>query len=271
MKKIIALLLTAALMLSLTACRSVKPDKLSTQSSIESNIETSQDTETNSVIAGEIKDVESVTETIESNEVVSSKTKDDTESVLSESLSAPENSNTVSETISTEESVTESTVKDTPQIEKATAEDAKEIASLVVEYINENRNKNGVAVAEILVGLSEYAEYRSGQIVTNFTHDTFDERAAATALEYGKYTDPALFGVEGEPFYSAEASEAIVKTDYLGSKEQVANSIANLVIGSSSHWSYVGHADNKYIGVGITYDNGIWYCDIAVSKEIYEK
>lgn len=258
-------------MMSFTACRSEKTDSISAQSSIESYSEILKDTEINSVIDDVTEDIASVTETVESNEVVSSKTNDDTESVLSESPSAPENSNTVSETISTEESVTESTVKDTPQIEKATAGDVKEIALLVVEYINENRNKNGVAVAEILAGLSEYAEYRSGQIVTNFTHDTFDERAAATALEYGKYTDPKLFGVEGEPFYSAEASEAIVKTDYLGSKEQVANSIANLVIGSSSHWSYVGHADNKYIGVGITYDNGIWYCDIAVSKEIYEK
>lgn len=271
MKKLIALLLVAVLMLSFTACRSEKTNNSSNQSSIEGYTEIPKDTETNSVIEGDSEDTASVTETVESKDEVSSETTDDTESVLSKSPSAPENSNTVSETISTEESVTESAVEDTPQIEKATAEDAKEIALLVAEYINENRNKNGVLDAVTLVGLSEYAEYRSSQIVTNFTHDTFDERAAATALEYGKYTDPALFGVEGEPFYSAEASEAIVKTDYLGSKEQVASSIVNLVINSTSHWSYVGHADNKYIGVGITYDNGIWYCDIAVSKENYEK
>lgn len=271
MKKLIALLLTAVLMLSFTACRSEKPDSISAQSSIESYSEILKDTEINSVIETVTEDVSSVTETVESNEEVSAETTDDTESVLSESPSAPENNNTLSENVSSEESSTESTVEDTPQIEKATAEDAKEIAVLVAKYINENRNKNGVADAVTLVGLCEYAEYRSSQIVTNFSHDTFDERAAATALEYGKYTDPSLFGVEGEPFYSAEASEAIVKTDYLGSKEQVARSIVNLVINSSSHWSYVGHADNKYIGVGITYENGIWYCDIAVSKENYEK
>lgn len=270
MKKLLALLLTVVLMVSFTACRNVKPDSSSEQSSTENYIQTSEESITNDVVS-EVGNIESVDETTKTTSEVESQIADNTENVSSETSSKQETNSIESTVTSSEEEIVESKIEDVPQVEKATADDVNEIALLVAEYINESRNKNGVAAAEILAGLSEYAKYRSGQIVTNFTHDTLDERVAATALEYGKYTDPQLFGVEGEPFYSAEAIEAIVKTDYLGSKEQVARSIVNLVTGSSSHWSYVGHADNKYIGVGITYENGIWYCDIAVSKENYEK
>lgn len=268
MKKILALLLIAVFMLTFTACKRAEIDTSSTLSSTESFIEI---TENNSSTNSEAEEVTSVVETIASTNEVSSDTAEETDSAVSEIESTQEENSISSETTSSEDTKVESKVEDVPQIIKATAKDTKEIASLVAEYINAERNKSGQVKAIVLPGLTEYAEYRSIQIVTNFSHDTFDERAAATALEYGKYTDPSLFGVEGEPFYSAEASEAIVKTDYLGSKEQVARSIVNLVINSSSHWSYVGHADNKYIGVGITYDNSIWYCDIAVSKENYEK
>ena len=268
MKKILALLLIAVFMLTFTACKRTMPDTSSTLSSTESFIEI---TENNSSTNSEAEEVTSVVETIAPTNEVSSDTTEETDSAVSEIESTQEENSTSSETTSNEETKVESKVEDALQIIKATAEDAKEIASLVAEYINAERDKNGQAEAIVLSGLTEYAEYRSGQIVTNFSHDTIDEHAAATALEYGKYTDPALFGVEGEPFYSAESSEAILKTDYLGTKEQVAQSIVNLVIGSSSHWSYVGDGENKYIGVGITYENGTWYCDIAVSKENYEK
>lgn len=268
MKKILALLLIAVFMLSFTACKRAESDTSSILSSTESFTKI---TENNSSTNSEVEKVTSVVETIAPTDETPSETVEKTDNTPSKVESIQEENSTTNEVTSSEDTKPESKVEDVPQIIKATAKDTKEIASLVAEYINAERNKSGQVKAIVLPGLTEYAEYRSRQIVTNFSHDTFDERAAATALEYGKYTDPSLFGVEGEPFYSAEASEAIVKTDYLGTKEQVAQSIFNLVIGSSSHWSYVGDGENKYIGIGITYENGTWYCDIAVSKQNYEK
>lgn len=193
------------------------------------------------------------------------------ESTATESVVKPDSDNTSSAVTSIEETVAEDNTSGLPQIQKATAEDSKEIATLVVKYINEYRNSCGVDDAAVLPGLMQYAEYRSRQIVSNFEHDTNDERAAAIALEYGKYTDPADYGVEGEPFYSACASEAIVKTGFSGSKELVAKNIAKLVADSVTHWTYVGHPDNTYIAVGVTYANGVWYCDIAVSDVNYDE
>lgn len=141
--------------------------------------------------------------------------------------------------------------------------DCERIASKVIEYINSYRSNK----LTCLSGLTEYAKYRSRQLVTNFSHDTFDERAAATALQYGTYIDPILYGIEGEPYYVSGANEAIVMTAYIGTVDEVAMQIANLIRNSSSHWSYVGSSEYKYIAVGVTFESGMWYCDVAVTKE----
>ena len=148
---------------------------------------------------------------------------------------------------------------------KATATDSSVIAAKLVEYLNEYRTEQGSSHTTVLPGLTQYAEYRSRQLVTNFAHDSFDERVAATALEYGSYIDPAAYGMTGEPYYAANAREAIAKTDFGGSINAVAARLARMVRNSSSHWSYVGSSGYSYIGVGITYNNGVWYCDIAVA------
>ena len=70
----------------------------------------------------------------------------------------------------------QSGVSSTPQIQNATAADSKEIALLIAKAINEYRNKNNVDNAIVLPGLTEYAEYRSRQLISNFSHDTFDEK-----------------------------------------------------------------------------------------------
>ncbi len=149
---------------------------------------------------------------------------------------------------------------------KATAADTDFIAQKMVEYINEYRKNEGTPDAQVLLGLTEYAKYRSKQLVTNFAHDTIDERAAATALKYGQYIDTTLYGMQGEPYYTANAREAISKTDYGGSVEQVAKYIARNIYESKSHWSYVGSADYKYIAIGVTLDNNVWYCNVAMSR-----
>lgn len=145
--------------------------------------------------------------------------------------------------------------------------DEKAVADKVVEYINKFRAEEGTPAATKLPGLTVYAEYRSRQLISNFKHDTDDERAAATALKYGEYIDPTLYGGHGEPYYRANAGEAIAKAGYAGSIEYVAESIAKLARNSAGHWRYVGGEDYKYIAVGVTYESGLWYCDIAMARE----
>ncbi len=173
--------------------------------------------------------------------------------------------NVSEETHNTETSSTSSVYKN-PDIDYATAEDTERIADRLIELINEYRTTEGACTTVKLSGLTEYAKYRSRQLVTNFAHDTFDERAAATALKYGKYVDPAIHGMTGEPYYTANAREAIGKTDLGSDAENIAKHFARLVFNSKGHWSYVGGNDYKYIAVGITHDNGKWYCCIAMSR-----
>lgn len=149
---------------------------------------------------------------------------------------------------------------------KADASDSAEIAVQIVAYINEYRNEDSNCNATALPGLTEYAEYRSRQLVANFAHDTVDERAAATALQYGQYIDPELYGMNGKPYYTANAREAIAKTTFGGTVDAVAMHIARMARDSADHWSYVGDSEYSFIAVGVTYESGFWYCCIAVSK-----
>ena len=144
----------------------------------------------------------------------------------------------------------------------AGAEDARAVADKVLEYINSFRTSPAVK----LPGLTSYAEYRSRQLIRNFAHDTNDERAAATALQYGEYVDPSVCG-GGEPYYRANAGEAIAKAGYVGTVDEVAYKLATLVRNSAEHWCYIGSAEYGYIAVGVTYESGMWYCDIAVAAE----
>ena len=83
----------------------------------------------------------------------------------------------------------------------AGAEDARTVADKVLEYINSFRTSPAVK----LPGLTSYAEYRSRQLIGNFAHDTNDERAAATALQYGEYVDPSVYSHTRPSRYSTSA------------------------------------------------------------------
>lgn len=150
-----------------------------------------------------------------------------------------------------------------PDVIYAGAADTRAVADRVLEYINSFRASS----AAKLPGLTSYAEYRSRQLISNFAHDTNDERAAATALQYGEYVDPSVFGGSGEPYYRANASEAIAKAGYVGTVDEVAYKLATLVRDSAEHWCYIGSAEYCYIAVGVTYESNMWYCDIAVTTE----
>ena len=163
----------------------------------------------------------------------------------------------------TEDVATEEPITEQPTVESADADDCEAIADKVIEYINSYRDTPAIK----LPGLTVYAQYRSRQLVSNFAHDTLDERAAATALQYGTYIDPSVYGIEGEPYYVAGAREAIAAGGYIGNIDYVAEQLALLVKGSANHWCYVGSSEYPYIAVGITYESGMWYCDIAMAME----
>ncbi len=186
----------------------------------------------------------------------------------SETVHRPETENIINSNNNKDNSSANESVVEIPEPESsnATAEDAMAIAQRLVEIINEYRAEEGACKATVLQGLTKYAEYRSKQLVSNFAHNTNDERAAATALKYGQYINPVLYGMTGDPYYSANAREAIGKGSLFGTVDQIAERIATGFRNSKEHWSYVGGDEYKYIAVGITCENGYWYCDIAMSR-----
>ena len=150
-----------------------------------------------------------------------------------------------------------------PEEPRAGRNDTAAVAQRVLEYINQYRS----SPATRLSGLTEYAQYRSRQLVSNFAHDTADQRAAATALQYGEYVDPSVFGGSGQPYYRANAREAIAKAGYVGTIDEVAQKLATLVKNSPNHWNYIGDSQYCYIAVGVTYESDMWYCAITVASE----
>lgn len=58
----------------------------------------------------------------------------------------------------------------------ADADDCNAIAQLLVEHINKYREADGVSKVKKLNGLTKYAEFRSIQLVTNFKHDTVNNK-----------------------------------------------------------------------------------------------
>ncbi len=275
MKQIFFLALTLSILL-LSAC-SPKTEKVDVSSNTEMETVETISTETNSSTPTTSSSINTEIETSKTEEVVVSSTSQATESATKNTEKAAESSMPTKvekqETTTQEETkntttavITESTVEEEPVI-KATASDCSIIADKVIEHINSFRMEEGTVSATKLLGLTEYAEYRSRQLVSNFAHDTVDERAAATALQYGEYIKPSLYGMTGEPYYTANAREAIAKTSFGGTVDNVAKHIARMAIYSSGHWDYIGGENYQYIAVGITYESGNWFCCIAMSRE----
>lgn len=272
----ISFILSLVVLFSLVGCKNEKElssevSSISVESIISSKETIFEDTKSNTDTSSDTVTTENST----SSEIVDITTPEPQKS--DEDISKKENSSAITEqnadssVPSTSDIKPESAVSSITETPNANANDSKEIAKLIAIVINEYRNKQNTNSATVLPGLAEYAEYRSRQLISNFGHDTDDERAAATALKYGRYIDPSNYGMTGEPYYVACSGEAIVKAGYAGSKEYVAESIATLVVNSIAHWSYVGDPNNKYLAVGVTYESGLWYCDIAVSDVNYDE
>ena len=182
----------------------------------------------------------------------------------SESSKPTETTKPQTEPTQKEPETTQPPVEETvPTKPRAGKNDSTAVAQRVLEYINQYRS----SPATRLSGLTEYAQYRSRQLVSNFAHSTADQRAAATALQYGEYVDPSVFGGSGQPYYRANAREAIAKAGYVGTIDEVAMKLATLVKNSQNHWNYIGDSQYCYIAVGVTYESDMWYCAITVASE----
>ena len=150
-------------------------------------------------------------------------------------------------------------------VKKATAADTREVADKVIFYLNKARAEIGSGELSKLSGLTRYAEFRSGQLISNFAHDPGDWNKAAEATGYGKYIDLSEYG-NAEGYYEIGAMEAIAMAGLVGSTDKIAETLAQIIIDSPRHWAYVGLAEMKYTGVGVSCDANMWYAAIMVTN-----
>ncbi len=150
----------------------------------------------------------------------------------------------------------------------ATESDTKAVADRVVYYLNRARANIGSGELKRLPRLTGYAEYRSSQLPSNFAHDISDWFAAAKATGYGRYTEMP----DGSGSYDIGAQEAIAMAGIVGSADKIGQCLAQIIIDSRRHWQYVGSAEMKYTGVGVTCVDDLWYtCIMVTATDEYEK
>ena len=150
----------------------------------------------------------------------------------------------------------------------ATEADTKAVADRGIYYLNRARANIGSGELKKLPRLTEYAEYRSSQLPSNFAHDISDWFAAAKATGYGRYTEMP----DGSGSYDIGAQEAIAMAGIVGSADKIGECLAQIIIESHRHWQYVGSDEMKYTGVGVTCVGDLWYTAIMVTTtDKYEK
>lgn len=151
-------------------------------------------------------------------------------------------------------------------IKNATAADTRKVADKVIFYLNKARAGIGGGELSKLSGLTRYAEYRSGQLISNYAHDPDDWNKAAEATGYGKYIDLSESVGASQGYYDIGAREAIAMAGIVGSSDRIAETLAQIIIDSPRHWSYVGSNEMKYIGVGVSCNSDMWYAAIMVTN-----
>ena len=210
------------------------------------------------------------------NTVSADETQDGDEKTKSEAASVPQKNNISQNTPKDPVSSTESDGKKSSvsSYNEADSNDETRIEKRVIELFNEYRN----TPLKSLSGLSEYDKLRSVQLVTNFAHDTDDERKAATQLEYGQHiieeeakydfeTNTIIYTGNILDYFRVNAREAIGRGGILKrTPEQIALEIASGFRNSAGHWSYLGSDEYKYIGCGVTVKDGNWYCCVSVAE-----
>ena len=151
------------------------------------------------------------------------------------------------------------------------------VKEYTLQYINEYRATEGNVPLTNSPFVAEYSQGRSTQLVTNFAHDTDDERAMATKLKYGRYINPVEYGIEGEPYYSPSGAEAICKMSITKnvSPEAMGKKTAKALYESKGHWKYVGGTKDVYkgliySGIGATVDGSFMYICVTVDDIKWE-
>lgn len=160
-----------------------------------------------------------------------------------------------------------------PAVTEITYEFKRQVASYAVQYINQYRADAGVSRCVSLPVMTLVAEYRADQLCWNYAHDTADKREALAYYKYGRWIDATQFG--GDPsksYYEADTSEAICAGFRGTDPEAMGRRIADMIRNSGTHWSYVGKAENIYIGIGVEYRAGSeyeWYGCVMVGPTNY--
>ncbi len=160
-----------------------------------------------------------------------------------------------------------------PQIDKNCYEFKRQVAQYAAQYINQYRAAAGIGPCEVLPGMTLVAEYRADQLTRNYSHDTADKREALAHYQYGKWVDATLAGLDAsKSYYDAEAPEAILAGFEGKTSEEMGKRIADMILGSPSHWGYVGSSKFSYIGIGVEYRAGSaygWYGCVMVGRTNY--
>lgn len=287
MKKIF-LLLTAAILISSAGCRSSNTETVMSKVSSEhgSSVPSVQEYESSTDTGPTDKTPHSTGKADETsshggNTVSEDETQDSNEKTKSESASVPPKDNISRNTPKDPVSSTESDGKElsVSSYNEADSNDETWIEKRVIELFNEYRN----TPLKSLSGLSEYDKLRSVQLVTNFAHDTDDERKAATQLEYGQHiieeeakydfeTNTIIYTGNILDYFRVNAREAIGRGGILmRTSEQIALEIAQGFRNSAGHWSYLGSDEYRYIGCGVTIKDGNWYCCVSVAETNIDK
>lgn len=144
--------------------------------------------------------------------------------------------------------------KDFELADPATAFEA-EVAQAIIKYINQFRAEEGSTQLTYLSGMSQVAQYRSRQLVSNLAHDTTDIREAHAYYEYGEYVDWAEAGcpeLVDQNYWSADDNEAIGMSGFNGTVDEIGKEIASQYRNSEGHWRYLSSSRYSYIGVGCT-------------------
>ena len=282
MKKIFLVLTAAALILS-AGCRNSNTETVSSEVISEhgSSVPSVQEYESSTDTGPTEKTPHSTGKADETlspggNTVSEDETQDGVEKTKSESAGVPQKDNIFRNTPKDPVSSTESDGKESSvsSYNEADSDDETWIENRIIELFNEYRN----TPLKALPGLSEYDKLRSVQLVTNFAHDTDDERKAATQLEYGQHiieeeakydfeTNTIIYTGNISDYFRVNAREAIGRGGILmRTPEQIALEIASGFRNSAGHWSYLGSDEYKYIGCGVTVKDGNWYCCVSVAE-----
>lgn len=164
---------------------------------------------------------------------------------------------------------------DTSNLATAATEFEAAVAKAMFKYLNQFRLEEGSTELQWLPGMSQVAQYRSRQLVTNFAHDVDNIREAMAHYKYGRWIDPALYGdPDGIGYYEADDTEAIGLLDLNGftgryTIDELAYLMADGYRNSPGHWRYLSSAEYGFGAIGVTWKAGCLYDCSMVGRTNY--